>query len=185
MGNPIRPEIAFVSSSPPPGFMPGASWVSSGWVFNVGCSQDLGDQSVFAPREGDERIRVTFIVWRAAAPVVGSTFWEDSLFLVPISPCSGAGLRGRSEKSWLYEFLHYPPPRLIFNHVLSVPITHKALSLSPQCLCSCGLFCMEGLPLPPPDKSYSNFQVHVKHHLLQEAFLDAPRLGHVTLLCAR
>lgn len=130
VGNPIRPEIAFVSSSPPPGFMPGASWVSSGWVFNVGCSQDLGDQSVFAPREGDERIRVTFIVWRAAAPVVGSTFWEDSLFLVPISPCSGAGLRGRSEKSWLHEFLHYLPPRLIFNHVLSVPITHKALSLS-------------------------------------------------------
>lgn len=165
MGNPIRPEIAFVSSSPPPGFMPGASWVSSRWVFNVGCSQDLGDQSVFAPREGDERIRVTFIVWRAAAPVVGSTFWEDSLFLVPISPCSGAGLRGRSEKSWLHEFLHYPPPRLIFNHVLSVPITH---SVSAPVVCSA----WKGFPFHPrtsptqTSKSMSNITSSRKPSLM-------------------
>lgn len=43
---------------------------------------------------------------------------------------------------------------------------------------------MEGVPLPPLDKFYSSFQAHAKHRLLQEAFLDAPLLGHVTLLCA-
>lgn len=58
---------------------------------------------------------------------MGFTLLSSRLFQV-ISTCFGAGLRGSSKKTWLFEFLHYWPPTLIFCHAPSVPATHRSLT---------------------------------------------------------
>lgn len=63
----------------------------------------------------------------AAASLAGSVLWEGKLSCVPVTTCLGAGLRGGPERTWLLEFLHSLPPRLISHHVPWVPVTHGAL----------------------------------------------------------